>query len=58
MLTAYYSRGCNSKEMFRELKKEYSHIDCFDWTGIVSVLGEIFDAEKVPFIFIIEKITK
>lgn len=102
MLTAYYSRGCNSKEMFsdlniakaesfkkhlnkynvihinmvnfvskgndinesldylsrrilHELKKEYNDIDCFDWTDIISVLDEIFDAKKVPFIFIIDE---
>lgn len=102
MLTAYYSRGCDSKEMFsklkisrsdtfekhlnkynvihinmvnfvdqgndisesldylsrrilHELKKEYGDVDCFDWTDIVSVLSEIFDAKKVPFIFIIDE---
>ena len=102
MLTAYYSRGCDSKEMFsklkiakadsfekhlnkynvihinmvnfmnkgnsisesldylnrrilHELKKEYSDVDCFDWTDIISVLDEIFDAKKVPFIFVIDE---
>lgn len=102
MLTAYYSRGCDSREMFsnlkiskadtfekhlnkynvihinmvnfvnqgddigesldylsrrilHELKKEYSDVDCFDWTDIISVLGEIFDVKKVPFIFIIDE---
>ncbi len=102
MLTAYYSRGCDSKELFadleiakadsfekhlnkynvirinmvnfvskgndidevldylsrrilHELKKEYGDIDCFDWTDIISVLGEIFDVKKVPFIFIIDE---
>jgi len=102
MLTAYYSRGCSSKEMFsklkiakansfekhlnqynvihinmanfvnkendinksldylnrrilHELKKEHSDVDCFDWTDIISVLGEIFDAKKIPFIFIIDE---
>ena len=102
MLTAYYSRGCDSKEMFskykiaddpsfekhlnkynvihinmvnfikrkksvansleylnqrllHELKKEYGDVDCFDWTDIISVLGEIFDAKRVPFIFIIDE---
>ena len=38
-----------------ELKKEYSDVDCFDWTDIISVLGEIFDVKKVPFIFIIDE---
>ena len=102
MLKAYYSRGCDSREMFsnlniskadtfekhlnkynvihinmvnfvnqgddigesldylsrrilHELKKEYSDVDCFDWTDIISVLGEIFDVKKVPFIFIIDE---
>ena len=102
MLAAYYSRGCDSKELFaklkiskhhdfdkhlnqynvihinmvhfvskgnninesldyfcrrilHELKKEYGDVDCFDWTDIVSVLGEIFDAKKIPFIFIIDE---
>ena len=102
MLTAYYSRGCDSKEMFssyriaedesfekylnkynvihinmvnfikrkrsvsdsldylsqrllHELKKEFGDVDCFDWTDIISVLEEIFDAKKIPFIFIIDE---
>ena len=102
MLTAYYSCGCASRELFgnlkiakaasfekhlnkynvihinmvnfidkenninksldyfgrrilHELKKEYGDVDCFDWTDIVSVLGEIFDAKKIPFIFIIDE---
>ena len=102
MLVAYYSRGCDSREMFKdykiaadpsfekhlnqynvihinvvnfmkrkktvtdsveylnqrllhELKKEFGDVDCFDWTDIVSVLGEIFDVKRVPFIFIIDE---
>lgn len=102
MLVAYYSRGCDSKEMFssykiaadpsfekhlnkynvihinmvnfmkrkkmvsdsidylsqrllHELKKEFGDVDCFDWTDIISVLEEIFDAKKIPFIFIIDE---
>lgn len=102
MLTAYYSRGCDSKEIFssyriaedesfekylnkynvihinmvnfikrkrsvsdsldylsqrllHELKKEFGDVDCFDWTDIISVLEEIFDAKKIPFIFIIDE---
>ena len=102
MLVAYYSRGCDSKEMFsrykisedesfekhlnkynvihinmvnfikrkrsvsdsleyldqrllHELKKEFGDVDCFDWTDIISVLGEIFNDKKVPFIFIIDE---
>ena len=102
MLTAYYSRGCDSREMFsnlkiskadtfekhlnkynvihinmvnfvnqgndigesldylsrrilHELKKEYGDVDCFDWTDIISVLGEIFDSKKIPFIFIVDE---
>lgn len=101
MLTAYYSRGCDSKEMFgelkisesetfekhlnkynvihinmvnfmdksniiesldylsrrilHELKKEYRDVDCFDWSDLISVLNEVFDAKKIPFIFIIDE---
>lgn len=102
MLTAYYSRGCDSKEMFNklkiakadsfekhlnkynvihinmvnfmnkgnsidealdylscrilhELKKEYSDVECFDWADMISVLSEIFDTKKVPFIFVIDE---
>jgi len=102
MLVAYYSRGCESKEMFgnykiaadpsfekhlnrynvihinmvnfmkrkkpvsdsidylsqrllHELKKEFGDVDCFDWTDLISVLEEIFDAKKIPFIFIIDE---
>ena len=102
MLTAYYSRGCDSKEMFsqlkiakadsfekylnkynvihinmvnfmnrgnsidealnylsrrilHELKKEYSDVKCFDWADMISVLGEIFDTKKIPFIFVIDE---
>lgn len=102
MLVAYYSKGCDSREMFssykivkdksfekhlnkynvihinmvnfikrkksitdsidylsqrllHKLKKEFEDVDCFDWTDIVSVLGEIFDAKKIPFIFIIDE---
>lgn len=102
MLTAYYSRGCESGEMFsrykiakadsfekhlnkynvihinmasfsgrydsitetldylqkrilHEIKKEYRDVDCFDWTDLVSVLEEVFDDKKVPFVFIIDE---
>ena len=102
MLVAYYSCGCDSKEMFssyriaadtsfekhlnkynvihinmvnfikrkrsvsdsleyleqrllHELKKEFGDVDCFDWTDLISVLEEIFDTRKIPFIFIIDE---
>ena len=102
MLVAYYSRGCDSKEMFsgykiandknfgkhlnkynvihinmvnfikrkktvsealdtlnkrllHELKKEFGDVDCFDWTDLISVLGEIFAEKQIPFIFIIDE---
>ena len=102
MLVAYYSRGCDSRELFknykiandasfeqhlnrynvihinmtlfankkdsmkenleylqgkllRELKKAYGDVDCSDWDDLVSVLAEIFDEYKVPFIFIIDE---
>ena len=102
MLVAYYSRGCDSREMFsgykiaadpsfekhlnkynvihinmvnfinrkrsvadsleylnqrllHELKKEFGDVDCFNWRDMISVLEEIFDDKKVPFIFIIDE---
>ena len=102
MLTAYYSKGCDSKELFinlkieqnidfdrnlnmynvfhinmvdffretksiqesldylqrrllHELKKEYSDVDCFDWTDLPSVCDEIFSEKKIPFVFIIDE---
>ena len=102
MLVAYYSRGCDSKEMFsgykiakdknfekhlnqynvihinmldfiddkksinesieylskrliHEIRKENGDVDCFDWNDLHSVLAEVFDAKKVPFIFIIDE---
>lgn len=102
MLTAYYSRGCDSGEMFSrlkiakddsfekhlnkynvihinmvnfvgrsksiedmidyltrrilyEIKKENSDVDCFDWDDLFSVLDDIFQEKKIPFIFIIDE---
>lgn len=102
MLTAYYSRGCDSREMFsrlkiaeaesfekhlnkynvihinmvnflersksiddmldylkkrllHEIKKENGDVDCFDWNDLISVLDEVFQEKKVPFIFIIDE---
>lgn len=102
MLTAYYSKGCYSREMFSkfkisqaetfekhlnkynvihinminflgrsksmeemieyiskrliyELKKEYSYVNCFDWSDLLSVLEEIFSQTNIPFIFIIDE---
>lgn len=102
MLVAYYSRGCDSKEMFsqykissdpnfekylnkynvihinmldfvgekrhisgsldylskrliHEIKKENGDVDCFDWNDLMSVLAEVFNEKRVPFIFIIDE---
>lgn len=102
MLVAYYSKGCDSKEMFssyniskdtsfekhlnkynvihinmvnfidrkksisesllnlnnkiiRELKKENDNVDCSDWNDLVSVLGEIFNEKRIPFVFVIDE---
>lgn len=102
MLTAYYSCGCDSKEMFsrlkiaeaesfekhlnrynvihinmvnflersesiddmldylkkrllHEIKKENGDVDCFDWNDLISVLDEVFQVKKIPFIFIIDE---
>ena len=101
MLTAYYSKGCDSRKLFasfkivkadsfekhlnkynvihinmteytehgsvpetinylsrrllHELKRENSDVDCFDWSDLKAVLAEIFDAKKVPFVFIIDE---
>ena len=102
MLTAYYSCGCDSKEMFsqlkiaeaesfekhlnrynvihinmvnflersesiddmldylkkrllHEIKKENGDVECFDWNDLVSVLDEVFQEKKIPFVFIIDE---
>ena len=102
MLVAYYSKGCDSKEMFskykissvpsfekhlnkynvihinmldfvgekrpimesldylskrliHEIKKENGDVDCFDWNDLMSVLAEVFNEKRVPFIFIIDE---
>ncbi len=102
MLTAYYSCGCDSKEMFsrlkiaksesfekhlnkynvihinmvnflersesiddmldylkkrllHEIKKVNGDVNCFDWNDLVSVLDEVFQEKKIPFIFIIDE---
>ena len=102
MLVAYYSKGCDSREMFssykisedesyekhlnkynvihinmvnfidrrkpvsesllnlnnkiiRELKKENEDVDCSDWNDLISVLGEVFNEKRVPFIFVIDE---
>ncbi len=102
MLVAYYSRGCDSKDMFskykissdpnfekhlnnynvihinmldfvgekrpimesldylskrliHEIKKENGDVDCFDWNDLMSVLAEVFNEKRVPFIFIIDE---
>lgn len=102
MLVAYYSRGCDSKEMFskynvsadpcfekhlnkynvihinmldfvgetrpiiesldylskrliHEIKKENGDVDCFDWNDLMSVLAEVFNEKRVPYIFIIDE---
>lgn len=44
-----------SQRLLHELKKEFGDVDCFDWTDLISVLEEIFDARKIPFIFIIDE---
>lgn len=102
MLTAYYSCGCDSKEIFsrlkiaeaesfekhlnrynvihinmvnflersesiddmldylkkrllHEIKKENGDVDCFDWNDLISVLDEVFQEKKIPFVFIIDE---
>lgn len=102
MLTAYYSRGCDSEEMFQnleiaqssdfekylnkynvihinmvnflgrsesiddmldylkkrllhEIRKENSDVDCFDWNDLISVLEEVFQEKKIPFVIIIDE---
>ena len=44
-----------SRRILHELKKEYSDVECFDWADMISVLSEIFDTKKVPFIFVIDE---
>lgn len=102
MLAAYYSSGCDSKEMFskykisaaptfekhlnkynvihinmldfvskcnsitesldylskrliHEIKRANGDVDCFDWNDLMSVLADVFNEKKVPFIFIIDE---
>ena len=102
MLSAYYSKGCDSSEMFsklriaadpefkkhlnkynvihinmldfidknksikesidylskrliHEIKKENRDVDCFDWNNLMSVLAEVFDEKRIPFIFVIDE---
>lgn len=102
MLVAYYSRGCDSKEMFsnykiatdplfdkhlnkynvihinmldfietdrsvkesidylsnrliHEIKRENGDVDCYDWNDLMSVLADVFNEKRVPFIFIIDE---
>lgn len=102
MLIPYYSKGCNSKEMFSgykiasapsfeehlnkynvlrinmldfidenksikesldyfskrlifEIKKENGDVECFDWNDLMSVLADVFNEKRVPFIFIIDE---
>lgn len=37
------------------MKKEFGDIDCFDWTDLISVLGDVYDERKEPFVFIIDE---
>ncbi len=102
MLAAYYSSGCDSKEMFskykisaaptfekhlnkynvihinmldfvskgnsitesldylskrliHEIKRANGDVDCFDWNDLMSVLADVFNEKKVPFVFIIDE---
>ena len=43
------------KRLLHEIKKENGDVDCFDWNDLVSVLDEVFQEKKVPFIFIIDE---
>ena len=42
-------------EQCRTLKKENEDVDCSDWNDLISVLGEVFNEERVPFIFVIDE---
>ncbi|MCR4889426.1 MAG: ATP-binding protein [Ruminococcus sp.] len=44
-----------SKRLIHELKKENGDVDCFDWDDLMSVLADIFNEKKVPFIFVIDE---
>lgn len=102
MLAAYYQRGCNSSELFKNLKIEknylfekhlnqynviflnmqdflsrtnniekmkllleksilrdilraYPNIDYLDKTDLIGVLLDVYEEEKIPFIFIIDE---
>lgn len=43
------------KRLLHEIKKENGDVDCFDWNDLISVLDEVFQDKKVPFIFIIDE---
>ena len=44
-----------SKRLIHEIKKENGDVDCFDWNDLMSVLAEVFNEKRVPFIFIIDE---
>ena len=43
------------KRILHEIKKENGNVDCFDWNDLVSVLDEVFQEKKIPFVFIIDE---
>ncbi len=72
MLVAYYSRGCNSKEMFSKYKiasdssfekhlNKYNviHINIIDeYAGKILLVGINYDTENKKHSCVIEKVTK
>lgn len=44
-----------TRRLLWELKKEYSDVECFDWTDIVDVLTSIYYAKQQSFIIIIDE---
>lgn len=54
MLVAYYSKGCDSRELFHELKREFSDVEYFE-EDLVSVLEEIYSQTNSKFVFVIDE---
>lgn len=44
-----------SHEIIKELRAEYSHVNCSNWNNIIFVLNSIFTTTRTYFIFIIDE---
>ena len=61
MLTAYYSCGCDARQLFagleiiRELKAVYPDVDYFDTTDLIECMQDIYAQKKQTFVVIIDE---